>query len=865
MKIITTHPNADLDSFGGIVALTILHPDSFVFFPGALETALKNLLSLNIIKLREVTLKEIEKKEIEKIFVVDVEDLGRLGKLYEIMISKKIPIEIYDHHPEEKNYPHWAKVYRKNYGSVSTLMTNILIEKEKEITPLQASLILLGIYEDTGSFHFQETTEEDFKAASFLLSKGANLNLVHRFLIQELTKEHKDIFEQFYNTKEEIKIKDSTITFAYANLPFFVEDIAFVVHRFIDMLGTEIFFGFVEQEGKIYLIGRSRNEKVKLSPIFKELGGGGHGGAGSAILKAIPFSQAKAKVIALLSKNLSSLKKAEDIMNTNVYSVSPNLKIEETLKKMNYYHINGMPVVSKNELIGAITRQLIDRAISHGLKNAKVKDIMDPNVPVVERKTPLEDFKTVLTQSGKRFLIVKEKDKIVGIITRMDLYKSLLEKEEILKEIPLEKMLDVKRIFEQYFPENIKEKLKEIGRISEKLKMKAYIVGGTVRDMLLGFPETDIDVVIEGNAIKIGEVISKESGAKFKAHIKFLTGVLCYPDGIKIDLATARKERYGSPAALPDVEASLILKDLSRRDFTINTMVVSLNPLTFGKLYDHFNGLQDLKNKTIKVLSSLSFIEDPTRALRALRLCEKLKFKLSSITEKLIRTAINQGVFEHLSGSRLWEELSYILELPEPYSAMEKLEVIGLLKVLNPSIKLNHKIESTFEKIKEIENWAKIENIKTKHFNILYLSALCNNLKEEEILKLAVRLNLNDIEKNLFLKMKKGARIISYKIKKAEKPKDIYKSLINFNIIFLFWAMASLNEERIKEKIKEFITKYIKIKTEIKGKDLLELGFPAGKEIGKALEETLYAKLNGIIKTREEEINFAISFLKNLR
>lgn len=865
MKIITTHPNADLDSFGAIVALNILHPKSFVFFPGAQEMALKNLLSLNIIKIKETTLKEIEKNEIEKIFVVDVEDLERLGKLYKIIISKKIPLEIYDHHPDEKNYPHWAKVYRKNYGSVSTLLTNILIEKRKEITPLQASIILLGIYEDTGSFHFQETTEEDFKAASYLLSKGANINLVHRFLIQELTLDHLNIFEQFYNTKEDIKIKDFTVTFAYANLPFFVEDVAFVIHKFIDMLGTKVFFAFIEQEGKIYIIGRSRDERVNLSPYFKVLGGGGHGGAGSAILKAIPFSQAKARVISLLQKNLPSLKKATDIMNPVVFSISPESSLEDALKKMNYYGINGMPVISKTKLYGAITRQLIDKAIAHGLKNAAVKDIMDPNVPIVEKSTPLEDFKTVLTGSGKRFLVVKDKKKIVGIITRMDLYKSLLEKEKILKEIPQEKMIDVKRIFVQYFSPKILDKLKEIGIISEKLKMKAYIVGGTVRDMLLGLPLTDIDVVIEGNAIKIGEIISKERGAKFKTHLKFLTGILLYPDDVKIDIATARKERYGSPAALPDVEASLILQDLSRRDFTINTMIVSLNPKSFGKLYDQFNGLQDLKNKTIKVLSSLSFMEDPTRALRAFRLCEKLKFKISSITEKLIRTAISQGAFEHLSGSRLWEEFCYILELPEPYSAIQKLEAIGILKVLNPSIKLNQKIESIFEKIKEIENWARIEKINTKYFNILYLSALCNNLKEEEILKLALRLNLNEIEKNLFLKVKKVTKIISYRLRKAETPKEIYKALIKFEINYLFWTMATISEENLKEKIKAFITKYIKIKTEIKGKDLLNFGFPAGKEIGKALEETLYAKLNGIIRTREEELNFAISFLKNLK
>lgn len=865
MKIITTHPNADLDSFGGIIGLKILHPDAYIFFPGSTEMALKNILSLNIYKIKETSLKEIEKEEIEKIYVVDLEDLERLGKLYELIIEKKIPLEIYDHHPEERMYPAWAKIYKKNCGAVSTLIAQILIDKNKEITPLEASLILLGIYEDTGSFHFQETTPEDFQAAAYLLSKGANVNLIHRFLIQELTPEHRNIFEQFYNNREDLKIKDFQITFGYANLPYFVEDAAFVVHRFIDIMGIEIFFGFIEQEGKIYLIGRSRNEKVNLNPIFKELKGGGHGGAGSAILKAIPFTQAKATLIGLLSKHLPSQNRAEEIMNPVVYSLSPDTTIEDALKRMNYYHINGMPVVLRGKPLGAVTRQLLDRAISHNLNKTPVKEIMDPNLPIVDVSTPLEEFKNHLTKSGKRFILVMDKKKIAGIITRMDIYRKLIGKEKIPKEIPQEKMLDVKRILYQYFPKEIIEKLKEIGEVAEKIGMKAYLVGGTVRDMMLGYPLTDIDVVIEGNAILVGREISKINGAKFKIHQKFLTGILQYPDGVKIDLATARKERYGAPAALPDVEASLIIYDLSRRDFTINTLIVSLNPSSFGKLYDHFGGLLDLKSKTLKVLHTLSFMEDPTRALRALRLCEKLKFKLSSVTEKLIRTAINQGAFENLSGARLWEEFTYILELPEPFSAMEKLENLGLLKVLHPSIKLNQKIELLFERIKEIKGWAKIEKIDQKYFNVLYLGALSINLKEEDILKLSSRLNLNDREKEILTNLKKVSRLINFKLKRAESPMEIYKALINFNWIYLFWAFSNIEDLKAKDKIKIFITGYSKIKPEIKGKDLLDMGIEEGPLIGKALEQVLFEKLKGNLKTKEEELNFALSYIKSIK
>ncbi len=861
MKIITTHPNADLDSFGGIVALRLLYPESYVFFPGAQEMALKNLLSTNIYKFNEISIKEIEKGKIEKIIIVDVEDLERIGKLYGLIISQKIPIEIYDHHPEQRGVPSWSVVFSKNYGAVSTLLAEILMEKEIEPTPLEASLILLGIYEDTGSFHFQETTEEDFKMAGWLLSKGANLNLVHRFLIQELTPDHINILEQFYKTKEEINLKGYQITFCYASLSYFVEDIAFVVHRFVDILGKEIFFGFIEQEGKIYLIGRSRNELVNLSKVFKELGGGGHGGAGSAILKNIPFTQARAKVISLLNTHLPSKKIAKDIMNKKVYIVNPKTKIVRALEKMNYYHINAMPVISKGKIYGSITRQLIDRALSHGLKNITCEDIMDMEVPTVQKDTPLEEFKTTISGKGKRFLLVKDGERVIGIITRMDIYKSIIEREDI-RNISQEKVIDVKKIMEQNLSFNILDKLKKIGEVSEELSMEGYLVGGSVRDLLLSNPSSDIDVVIEGNGVKVGEKIAKLYEAKFKTHLKFLTGKLYFPDGTIIDIATARKERYGTPASLPDVEASLIYHDLGRRDFTINAMVISLNPKNFGKLKDLFNGLQDLRSKTIKVLHSLSFIEDPTRAFRAVRLCEKLKFKLSSVTEKLIKIAINQGAFENLSGNRLWEEFSYILELPEPYSSMEKLEVLGLLKVLHPSIKLNKKIEDFFSKTKEILDWAKIEKINVKYWQILYLLSLSINLKEEDLYKISLRLNLNKIEEEILRSAKNKGKEIFYKLKKAIIPSDIFKALRNYKEIYLFWALIEIGEEDIKEKIKDYIKKYSKIKTEIGGKDLIERGIKPSSQLGDALEETLFAKIDGKVKTKKEELKFALSILK---
>ena len=162
--------------------------------------------------------------------------------------------------------------------------------------------------------------------------------------------------------------------------------------------------------------------------------------------------------------------------------------------------------------------------------------------------------------------------------------------------------------------------------MGEELSLPVYAVGGFVRDLLLGIENYDIDVTVEGDGILFAETFAKRFGCRCKTHHKFGTGVLIFPDGLKIDVASTRVEYYESPGALPTVESSTLKADMYRRDFTINTLAIRLNTPEFGVLIDYYGGQRDIQERIIRVLHNLSFVEDPTRVFRAIRFEQRLEF-----------------------------------------------------------------------------------------------------------------------------------------------------------------------------------------------------------------------------------------------
>src|SRR4029079_1484243 len=225
--------------------------------------------------------------------------------------------------------------------------------------------------------------------------------------------------------------------------------------------------------------------------------------------------------------------------------------------------------------------------------------------------------------------------------------------------------------------------LRQLGDLADRGGVSLYLVGGVVRDLLLKRKNWDLDLTVEGNGIAFARLVAERYGSGLAVFARFATSRLVFPTGLKVDIATTRRESYAQPAALPDVEPASLNEDLYRRDFTIDAMAIQLNPGQFGRLYDPYGGQHDLKAKTLRVLHARSFQDDPTRIFRAIRFEQRFGFRVERITMRLLIQAASTNLIQQLSGPRLQNEIVLLLAEQDPVRAIVRLGRLKLLRFLH--------------------------------------------------------------------------------------------------------------------------------------------------------------------------------------
>jgi len=334
---------------------------------------------------------------------------------------------------------------------------------------------------------------------------------------------------------------------------------------------------------------------------------------------------------------------------------------------------------------------------------------------------------------------------------------------------------------------------------------------------------------------------------------------------MRIDIATARRESYAHPGALPDVEASPLQYDLARRDFTVNTLVVDLAPERWGRLLDYFGGMQDVKNRVIRILHSLSFIEDPTRAYRAVRLAQRLAFKLSADTEKLVRTALRHRAFDALSGHRLWDEFAALLRLSDPREALERLDGLGLLEPIHPDLAFTAGARDLLGAAEEVLHWARIEEVRVERPEIFTLLCLLHGLEEASLPDVGRRLGFDGVRRALVDGHRQVARQLGAELFRVDLPSQVYGVLRGAGLPFAVWTMIACHDPVVRDKLKLYLTRLRGVRLRVRGRDLVARGAPPGPGVAKALEKTLLAAMDGQLQSREEELDFALRCLNLAR
>jgi len=404
------------------------------------------------------------------------------------------------------------------------------------------------------------------------------------------------------------------------------------------------------------------------------------------------------------------------------------------------------------------------------------------------------------------------------------------------------------RQIEEYLPRPILELVNDISRQAGRLGQKVYLVGGVVRDLLLGYPNFDLDLVVEGDAVKLAQQVPETGQAKLLAHKRFGTAKLRYDD-FTLDMATARKETYARPGALPAVTPGTLMDDLIRRDFSINAMAMSLAADNYGELIDPYQGKGDLERRLIRVLHSKSFTDDATRILRGVRYEQRFGFEFEAQTADLLERDI--PMLNTISGDRIRHELELILKEKQPELAIKRLGELGVLATINPSLKGDGWIAEEFDRARRLK--------KPTQLSSLYFCLLIYSFTENDIEQLLVRLNIPAKLSRAMrdtLRLKTRPPLLD---KPSLKPSEIYHLLTEYEPLAVQVNAIATESPTVRRSLQLYLTKLRYVRTALNGEDLKKLGISPGPEMGRVLRILHKAKLDGEVRTRADEKKLAVS------
>jgi tRNA nucleotidyltransferase (CCA-adding enzyme) len=877
MDVITTHVNTDFDSLGAMVAASHLYPDALLSFPGSQEKGVRDFLARYPEYLPQFTrAKDIDLDALTRLIIVDCQHVNRIGRFAEIIARPGLDIHIYDHHPvTELSISPTGGIIRP-CGSSSTILAGILMDHSLTLTPEEATLVMLGIYEDTGRLLFPSTLRDDFLAAAWLLGQGGRLNIVSDFISQELTTQQVELLNMLLKTLKTTMVNGAQVSIAHASSDSYIGDIAALAHTIRDMENLDALFLVVAMENRVYLVARSRVPEVNSGEILRRFNGGGHATAASATIRDLSLKQVLERLEELLRIEVSPQVCAGDIMSAPVKTMPAVVTIAEARELLTRYNCNAMPVMDGSAMIGIISRKTVEKCLYHGLGASPATDFMHTEFMRGSHGTLLSDIQEYMVDGNRRFVPVFNGELLVGAVTRTDLLRHMYggrrEQPEALYDVDalttVPKSRSIVGQIAKRLPVHTITLLRELGKTGDELGLLVHAVGGFVRDLLLGVKNLDMDVTVEGDGIFFAERFAVYHGCRVRCHPKFGTAVVIFPDGTKVDVASTRLEYYESPGVLPTVERSSLRHDLYRRDFTINTLAFCLNSNNFGRLIDFYGGQQDIQEGVVRVLHNLSFVEDPTRVFRAIRFEQRLGFRIAPHTENLIRSAVRMNVLDKVGGKRLLGELVLILKENIPAGAINRMSALGLLQLIHPALKSLPETERVIHETYQVLAWFRLLYLEDAcdQWQVYYL-ALCDGLRKEDFMETCHRLTMPGrvMTKNFGYRQTTMGILaaIQRRLKRGAEVRnsEIHGWFHGLPLEMLLYLAAKATCEEVKRFVSLYLTRLRQVHCTLDGDDLKELGLKVGPRFRHIMDQLLAARLNGDINSEDEERTLASALI----
>jgi len=866
VEVILTHENADFDAIASLLGAHKLFPDAVPVLPRRINRNCRAFLSLYGAEFPFVHPDDLPRRRIRRAILVDTQNLTSLKGM-----ARDVRVDIIDHHKLDRDLPEGWTFSGEPLGATTTLLVEELARRSCSLSRVEATLLLMGIYEDTGSLSFPDTTPRDVRAAAWLLERGANLSVANEFLHHPLTPGQQWLYERLLDEATTHEVGGHSIVVAAVEAPDYREEISTLAHKLWDVLEPSALFVLVSLNDHVQMVARSTTDDINVADIAAHFGGGGHARAAAALIRNRSLRSVRAELLDLLPRHVRPAVTVEQIMSRGVQVLSPDTTVAEANDRMRRTGHEGYPVVEGGKVVGLLTRRAVDRAIQFGMAAAPVRQVMEPGSVTVSPKDSVEKLRRLMIETGWGQVPVVEDGKIVGVVTRTDLIT-------LWGAVPnhSQQVQRIRALLEEALPPQTLALVRRIAETAREMGYSLYFVGGLVRDLLLGTPVVDVDLVVEGDAIRLARRLARQLGGRVVAHRRFGTAKWLIGQGVwqavaggppppdrtprSIDFATARTEFYTHPTALPEVERSSIKQDLHRRDFTINTLAIRLDPPHWGELLDFYGGEADLRNGVIRVLHSLSFIDDPTRILRAARLEARLGFRLDPRSESLIANAL--PLLDRVSGDRIRHELEQILDEREPEKALCRLEELGVLRQIHSNLRCDAWVQARFRTARE-ELEPEVWELEPEDHRFVLWGLLFYRLDPESLEAVLRRLKMPRSEAD-DLRMLPDLRRAMRRLAPARRPSRIYRALRPFPSRLLAVAWVACEGEGLREKMLRYQTQYRHVRTALTGDDLKAMGLRPGPLFGRLLSVVRDARLDGVVTTREEEEALVRRMLRRL-
>jgi nanoRNase/pAp phosphatase (c-di-AMP/oligoRNAs hydrolase) len=421
MQIITTHKNTDFDGFASVIAATVLYPGAIPVIPRNINPNVRSFLAIHKDLFQVRTVDEIDLDKVRSLVVVDVNQWHRLDDFRKLRGRPSLEVILWDHHPEKGDInANWVR--HEAMGANITLMVRQMRLEKKALTPIQATLFLTGLHEDTGSFMFPCTRPEDAEAAAYLMAAGADVSVVGSLLRPAYGEKQKNVLFEMLQTGVRETINGYKVSFHQVDIEGHVGSLSVVAQMCREILNVDAVFGIFtgKKKGKAIVIGRSSPEGPNIGTLLRSLGGGGHPGAGSAMVDFVNPDTIQEMIRDLIEGNQQASVQVSDLMSFPVTTIAADAPMTELRKRLMEKGCTGLPVVDGERLVGVISRRDFRKVRKNKDLKSPVKAFMSRNVKTISPgKSPMQAARLMVKHDIGRLPVIEE-DRIIGIVTRSD-------------------------------------------------------------------------------------------------------------------------------------------------------------------------------------------------------------------------------------------------------------------------------------------------------------------------------------------------------------------------------------------------------------------------------------------------------------